>query len=65
VFGLERCQCLKTCNNGTERPDGELWQMDQCTVCKCQVRNIVSLMRMRDVTTLIVIMLFVLNAIFG
>ncbi|XP_053396211.1 protein kinase C-binding protein NELL1-like [Mercenaria mercenaria] len=37
ISGLEQCQCLKSCHqNGTERKEGELWQMDQCTICMCR-----------------------------
>ncbi|OWF42735.1 protein kinase C-binding protein NELL1-like [Mizuhopecten yessoensis] len=36
IFGLEQCECLKSCSqNGTLRKEGEVWQLDQCTVCRC------------------------------
>lgn len=38
ISHLEQCQCLQSCSdNGTIRTEGEVWERDKCSVCRCRV----------------------------
>ncbi|XP_076445181.1 protein kinase C-binding protein NELL1-like isoform X2 [Babylonia areolata] len=37
ISQLEQCQCLQSCHdNGTVRTEGEVWERDKCSVCRCR-----------------------------
>ncbi|XP_070182140.1 protein kinase C-binding protein NELL1-like isoform X2 [Littorina saxatilis] len=37
ISRLEQCQCLQSCSdNGTVRTEGEVWEKDKCSVCRCR-----------------------------